>query len=172
MPVYLRLGFQNPTNVHSGFGFVHVLFSHSRQKYEAIADDLNDLIEALEIRPYYTCQQHQSVHLDQVGFDRQHGLCTAKFRGQTCGKSLVAKPNPKGVPRLFQSTRNGADRYAMTAETKKGVLIAIIEKRDAVYNVVTMYSMTVADLRRKVTQGEFVLLYPKTFRPAVPASAL
>ena len=46
MPIYLRLGFQNTKHVHSGFGFVHILFSHNRKSFKAVTDDMQKVLNA------------------------------------------------------------------------------------------------------------------------------
>lgn len=160
--VYVRLGFQHGTDVHVGFGFVHILFSHNRKKYDAIAEDVNDLIEAVELRKYYTCSDHPGVHLDQAGYYRQKGKCTVvRFKNSpACGKALVEKQNPKGVARIFKSS-NG--RYVLTREKGGTVLFGVFQYSDATYNLVTMYNITSQALRNKMNAGDLTLLYPKNF---------
>jgi hypothetical protein len=46
VPIYLRLGFQNRNSVHSGFGFIHILFSHNRKSFDAVAADMQKVLTA------------------------------------------------------------------------------------------------------------------------------
>jgi len=45
-PVYLRLGFQNRNELHSGFGFIHILFSHNRKSFDAVVKDMQKVLAA------------------------------------------------------------------------------------------------------------------------------
>jgi hypothetical protein len=45
-PVYLRLGFQNQNELHSGFGLVHILFSHNRKSFDAVVRDVQTVLTA------------------------------------------------------------------------------------------------------------------------------
>jgi hypothetical protein len=45
-PIYLRLGFQNRNEVHSGFGFIHILFSHGRKSFDAVVKDMQKVLTA------------------------------------------------------------------------------------------------------------------------------
>jgi hypothetical protein len=163
-PIYLRLGFQHATNLHIGFGFVHILFSHNRQAYSAVAEDLGHLIAAAEMRElFYTCKAHKQVHLSPAKFKAQDGKCIQRAqRGQPCGATLV----PKHVARVFKSMAGAGNRYVLTREAvgTGEVLLAIFEDRDTTYNLVTMYTCTREQLSQKAISGEFSLLYPKSFR--------
>lgn len=46
VPIYLRLGFQNRNEVHSGFGFIHILFSHNRKSFDAVVRDMQKVLTA------------------------------------------------------------------------------------------------------------------------------
>ena len=118
-PVYLRLGFQNRTQLHNGFGFTHILFSHNRKSYDAVEKDMKQVLDAT------------------IGMDAS-----------------------KGKGRIFHS--NG--RFLLTCELKQQkALLLVVDDRDGIYNFITMYETTVADLSSKRTRNEIQLLYPMSF---------
>lgn len=161
-PIYLRLGFQHRTNVHTGFGLIHILFSHSRQSFKLVSDDIMQLIKGAEMREsFYSCSTHKAKQLDAAQAKEQQYLCAMKVGNKACGSQLKAKHQT----RIFKSNGGAGNRYVLSIETVSdgSVLMAIFENRDDTFNLVTMYRTTRAQLLRKKESGEFELLYPRSF---------